>query len=154
MPATWLIVLAWVGLVVGFASAAVIAYDIYGRRHRQQMSVMEAVWPITALYMGPGALWGYRRFGQPMSPSWRRQRGLTAPPDKPGWAATGVGVSHCGAGCTLGDLIAEVVIFALGASIAGVTVYAEMLGDYLAAVGLGIIFQYFAIAPHARTLPP
>jgi len=38
-------------------------------------------------------------------------------------------------------------VFGLGASIAGETVFAEMTGDYLAAVGLGIVFQYFAIAP-------
>ena len=35
----------------------------------------------------------------------------------------------------------------MGATIAGVAVYAEMLGDYLAAIGLGVLFQYFAIAP-------
>lgn len=51
-----------------------------------------------------------------------------------------IGVSHCGAGCTLGDVVAEGAMFFLGATIAGVTVYAEMVGDYLAAVTLGIIF--------------
>lgn len=56
-------------------------------------------------------------------------------------------MSHCGAGCTLGDILAEFVIFGLGAAIAGQAVYAEMAGDYLAAVALGIVFQYFAIAP-------
>jgi hypothetical protein len=57
-----------------------------------------------------------------MSPRWRKQHRTDEPPDKPGWATTAVGVSHCGAGCTLGDIIAEFAIFGLGATIAGVTV--------------------------------
>ena len=56
-------------------------------------------------------------------------------------------VSHCGAGCTLGDVIAEFAIFALGLTIAGVTLGAEYVGDYILALAFGIIFQYFAIAP-------
>jgi hypothetical protein len=60
---------------------------------------------------------------------------------------TATGVSHCGAGCTVGDVIAEFTVFGLGASLAGLTLGAEYLGDYLAAVALGVIFQYFAIAP-------
>jgi hypothetical protein len=56
-------------------------------------------------------------------------------------------VSHCGAGCTLGDLIAEWCIFGIGATIAGLALLPEYIGDYLAALTLGIIFQYFAIAP-------
>lgn len=56
-------------------------------------------------------------------------------------------MSHCGAGCTLGDIIAEFAVFGLGASIAGLTLGAEYIGDYVAAVALGIVFQYFAVAP-------
>jgi len=56
-------------------------------------------------------------------------------------------VSHCGAGCTLGDIAAEFTVFALGSSVAGLALGAEYIGDYLAAVALGIVFQYLAIAP-------
>ena len=48
---------------------------------------------------------------------------------------------------SIGDLIAEFAVFGLGAAIAGITLAAQYAGDYLAAVRLGIIFQYFAIAP-------
>lgn len=82
-----------------------------------------------------------------MTRRWLAERDLAEPPSKPAWATTAVGVSHCGAGCTLGDILAEFVIFGLGATIAGEALYAEMIGDYLAAVALGIVFQYFAIAP-------
>lgn len=72
---------------------------------------------------------------------------MDEPPAKPGWATTSVGVSHCGAGCTLGDIIAETVIFLLGITIAGRALWAEFVGDYVLAVLLGLLFQYFAIAP-------
>ena len=147
MPATWLTVLSWIALAAGFAAAADILIDVFGRGYRQKMPIMEAVWPVTALYFGPLASWAYRRFGRPMSSRWLAERDVDEPPAKPGWATTAVGVSHCGAGCTLGDIIAEFVIFGLGATVAGATVYAEMIGDYLAALALGIVFQYFAIAP-------
>jgi hypothetical protein len=109
------------------------------------MKIMEAVWPITALYFGPLAVWAYRAWGRPDSHRW--QAGHGDPPPKPGHATTAVGVSHCGAGCTLGDIIAEFAVFGLGASVAGFTLGAEYIGDYLAAIALGIVFQYFAIAP-------
>ena len=70
-----------------------------------------------------------------------------AEPSKPRWVTVAIEVSHCGAGCTLGDVISEFSIFALGLSIAGVTLAAEYVGDYVLALAFGIIFQYFAIAP-------
>jgi hypothetical protein len=137
--------MAWSFLVLAFACAAWILLDV--GRHRQQMPVMGWVWPITALYAGPLAVWGYVRFGRPMSPRWRRETGLEQPPTKPRWATTSIGVSHCGAGCTLGDIIAETAIFLLGITIAGRALWAEYIGDYVFAVALGLAFQYFAIAP-------
>ena len=44
MPPAWLTALSWAALAVAFASAAWIAYDIYGRGYRQRhMKIMEAV---------------------------------------------------------------------------------------------------------------
>lgn len=147
MPPFWLTVLSWIALGLGFASAGWIAFDIYGRRYRQPMGVMEAVWPITALYFGPVAVWGYHRFGRTASPRWRADNTDRPQPAMPRWASTAMEVSHCGAGCTLGDIIAEFAVFGLGLTIAGSTLYAEFVGDYLVAIALGIVFQYFAIAP-------
>lgn len=147
MPGTWLTALAWIALAVAFASAAWILLDIYGRGYRQKMPVMEAVWPVTALYFGPVAIWAYRRFGRPASPRRLKQQGLDEPPDKPRWASIAVGVSHCGAGCTLGDIIAEFAVFGLALTVAGTALPFEYAGDYVLAVALGLLFQYFAIAP-------
>jgi hypothetical protein len=73
-----------------------------------------------------------------------------APPGeraRPWWVTMAIEVSHCGSGCTLGDVISEFAIFWLGLTIAGVTLGAEYVGDYIFALAFGIIFQYFAIAP-------
>jgi hypothetical protein len=66
---------------------------------------------------------------------------------RPWWATMAIEVSHCGSGCALGDVISEFAIFALGLTIAGLTLGAEYVGDYILALVFGIIFQYFAIAP-------
>lgn len=147
MPPVWLTALAWFALAVAFVMAGAILWDIYARDYRQRMRVMEAVWPVTALYFGPVAWWAYCRYGRPNTGRWLREHVRDQAPDKPGWATTAVGVSHCGAGCTLGDIAAETVVFLTGLTIAGVALWAEMLGDYLLALALGVLFQYFAIAP-------
>ncbi|HEV7166411.1 MAG TPA: DUF4396 domain-containing protein, partial [Micrococcaceae bacterium] len=125
MPPPWLTVLAWTALATGFISATIIVFDIYFRGYRLKMPVMEAVWPVTGLYFGPAAVWGYWRFGRVTSAKWLTEHNLREPPAKPGWVTVAVGVSHCGAGCTLGDIIAEFVIFGLGLSIAGTALWYE-----------------------------
>lgn len=147
MPPQWLVLLSWIALGLGFASAAWILVDVYGRGYRQHMPVMEAVWPVTGLYAGPLAVWGYVRFGRPMTRRWLDERDRDEPPEKPGWATSGVGVAHCGAGCTLGDIVAEFAVFGLGVTVAGTALGAEFIGDYVLAVLLGLVFQYFAIVP-------
>ena len=65
--------------------------------------------------------------GQALMPRWLAQAGQTtpaepAPPDeraRPRWVTMAIEVSHCGSGCTLGDVISEFVIFGLGLTIAG-----------------------------------
>lgn len=133
MPPAWLTALAWAALAIAFASTAAIAFDIYGRGYRQDMRIMEAVWPVTGLYFGPAAVAAYLAWGRPKSMRWQDEHG--DPPDKPGYAVTATGVSHCGAGCTLGDIIAEFAVFGLGASVAGLTLGAEYIGDYIACSG-------------------
>jgi hypothetical protein len=118
-------------LALSAASFVVIALDLLF--HRQKMMVMNFVWPVTALYFGPFALWSYFRFG----------RGGR----QPFWQAVWVGDTHCGAGCTLGDIIAESAVFLTGFTLLGSKLLASYLWDFLLAYLLGIVFQYFAIAP-------
>jgi hypothetical protein len=62
MP-TWLNVLAICSLLLATACALWILQDIL-RGHSQPMKIMNVVWPITALYAGPLALWAYYSFGR------------------------------------------------------------------------------------------
>lgn len=145
MPASWLVALAWFSLGAAFLSAGLVLYDIHGRGFRQKMWIMEVVWPMTALYAGPLAVWAYGRWGRPQTGKWRAAHGNA--PDKSFPATISVGVSHCGAGCALGDVIGGWVIFAGGFEIAGLALWPEFIAEFALAFMLGIAFQYFSIAP-------
>ncbi len=107
---------------------------------------MEAVWPITALYFGPLALWAYYRWGRPMSHKWMEEYG--EPKGKSFAASVAVGDSHCGAGCTLGDIIGSpAVVFLFGWKIFGLFLFAKYVVDYALAYIFGIAFQYYSIKP-------
>lgn len=64
LPA-WVTPVAWAFLVLAMLSAAAIIIDTYLLGHRQPSRGMEIVWPATALYLGPFALWAYARWGRP-----------------------------------------------------------------------------------------
>lgn len=143
MPPTWLTVLAWVSLALAFAAVGAILFDIYGRGYRQRMAVMEAVWPVSALYFGPLAWPAYRRWGRANSTRDGEHAGVPY-----GEAVSvAVGVSHCGAGCTLGDIIGAWLVLALGWELLGLALPVEYIVDFTLAFLLGIVFQYLAIAP-------
>jgi len=133
--AVWLTTLSLIWLACSLISATAILGHIIVRKPRI-MPVMKWVWPITALYLGPAAIWAYREMG-------------LAPRDheQPFWQYVFKGVTHCGGGCTLGDIIGEWLVFWLGWTIAGIALWPELMIDFALAFALGIVFQYFAIAP-------
>ncbi len=137
MVPVWLTVLSWLTIGVALLCAAGILIDVL--LHPQPMPIMNWVWPITALYGGPLAVWAYVRLG--------RARHAAMSSSKPFWQSVIVGGTHCGAGCTLGDIIAEFALFFTGFSIAGSMLATSYVADYTLAYVLGIVFQYFAIAP-------
>lgn len=145
MPPAWLTIVAWLALAVTFATAGAIVYDLYGRDHRQAMPIMEAVWPVTALYFGPLAWWAYRRWGRLNSPRYQRETNKSPEYGEP--VSVGIGVSHCGAGCTLGDIVGAWLVFLAGWELLGLALPAEYITDFSLAFGLGVVFQYFSIAP-------
>jgi hypothetical protein len=57
-------ILGWSYVWVCFVCVGLIAYDIAFNRRRQQMGVMNAVYLITALYLGPVAVALYWRWGR------------------------------------------------------------------------------------------
>jgi Domain of unknown function (DUF4396) len=136
----WLLVLSWTMLVVGFVSAASVVVDDLVRGYRQPIRLMELVWPVTALYFGPAAIVAYGKWGRPQSRRWRERYGN--PPKISQNGAVVIHLSHCGCHCTIGAIIATATVFAVGFKIAGDTLWPEFIGDYLAAVAVGITFRY------------
>jgi hypothetical protein len=53
----------------------------------------------------------------------------------------GISTSHCGAGCTLGDIMAEWIVFAFALTLRGESIYASYGLDYAFAFSLGVVFQ-------------
>jgi len=142
VPPTWLQTIAVVSLVLAGVCAVVIVVDIFVRGYRQPMGVMEWVWPITALYLGPFGLAFYWRVGRTASPKWVSEHGTV---EHPYWVRVWVSSTHCGGGCTLGDIIAEWLIFTVGITLFGAVIWASFVLDFAIALLLGIAFQFFAI---------
>lgn len=145
MPSTWLTAIAWLSLALAALTAASIAADLFVRGYRQKMPIMDAVWPITALYLGPLAWLAYRRWGKLSSP--KHQRETDTRSDYGEAVSVAIGVSHCGAGCTLGDIVGAWLVFVAGWELLGLALPAEYVSDFALAFVLGIVFQYLAIAP-------
>jgi hypothetical protein len=122
------------------------------------MWIMNLVWPITALYFSVFGLWAYFALGRKathgaMQGMDHMAMGHTSERPSPTWRQTAVATSHCGAGCTVGDIIAEFSLFALGLTLFGSPLYASFAADLFLAWLLGIVFQYFSIKP-MRSLTP
>lgn len=151
----WLILLSIASLAGAGICAAAIAIDLIG--NPQKMWIMNVVWPITALYAGPLALLAYYKAGR-LSSKRAAQAAMARGEESPGkrkpfWQIVGVGATHCGSGCTLGDLVAEWITFAAPLVIFGQGLFGSWALDYLFAYLFGIAFQYFTIKP-MRDLTP
>lgn len=153
----WLTTLAIGSLVLAGLCALIIAIDIF-RAHRQQMWIMNIVWPITALYSGPLGLWAYFAIGRLSTrrAMQKAQNHDAQPParSKPFWQSVGLAATHCGSGCTLGDLLAEGVILSfLSFTLFGHRIFAAWVVDFALAFLIGIAFQYFTITPMKHLSP-
>jgi hypothetical protein len=159
---------AWISLGLAFASAAVIIFDEI--KHPQQMWVMNIVWPVTALYFSAIAVWFYFRAGRRMTreamhtsmhgmhAEHSREISAQAPRNSSGvpnltFTQVAISASHCGAGCVIGDVIAEFAVFSLGMTMMGVALYSSYAADFSLAWIFGIAFQYFVIKPMKHLTP-
>jgi branched-subunit amino acid transport protein len=147
MVPAWLHILSIAALALGFACAAIIAAD--EARRPQPMWIMNVVWPVVAVFGTAATLLVYFRYGH------ARKN------ETPAAIAAAKATAHCGAGCTLGDICAEWLVFAVPAiatafgwqTLFGEKIFAVWIVDYLFAFAFGILFQYFTIAP-MRDLSP
>ena len=144
----WLHICAWLYVSICFACALGLA--VHTLMRPQRMWIMSVVWPVTALYMGPFAVYMYRKSlpllaMKTVSPQMKaiQEQFKDAPPTM---IQNCIAVFHCGAGCTLGDIAAESMVPALGLTFAG-EFGSKLVLDFVFAYILGIAFQYFTIAP-------
>jgi Domain of unknown function (DUF4396) len=118
--------------------------------HPQPMWIMNIVWPLTALYAGPLALWAYYRIGRQSSErniNQAESEEATPAKKRPFWQSVGLAATHCGSGCALGDIFAEWLIFFVPLTLFGKTIFAAWVLDYVLAFLFGIAFQFFTIKP-------
>src|SRR5690349_19296697 len=106
------------------------------------MMIMNFVWPITARYGGPIAFWGYFKSAPKMTTQHMRQMKRKSKPScnakmqkksrqsGPTREQVAVADTHCGAGCTLGDIVGEWWIFGAGLMIAGGELGTRLLLDF------------------------
>jgi hypothetical protein len=102
----WLHILAWA--YIGVSLACSLGLAIHTWVEPQNMRIMGLVWPITALYMGPVAVYMYRKAlpvmeKKPMTPQMKtlQERFKGTPPTL---FQNILAVYHCGSGCSIGDL--------------------------------------------------
>ncbi len=149
MVPDWLHVLSIASLVVGAAGAVAVTIDEI--KYPQHMWIMNVVWPITALFASVLGIAGYFLVGRNRPGAKDKKDGAQTP-----FAiAVGKGTTHCGAGCTLGDITAEWLCVAFPAIAVGlgwgslfpIKMFAVWVLDFVFAFGFGVAFQYFTIKP-------
>jgi hypothetical protein len=138
---------SFVSLGVAALCAIAVALDVALTR-RQHMAIMNIVWPLTALYAGPIAIAAYLWFGRApkaLGDAPRAKGHAHGSGRRPLWQSVALGTTHCGAGCTLGDIVAENVVVVLPLTLFGRAVYGTWALDFALAFIFGIAFQFFAI---------
>lgn len=156
MVPDWLNTLAAIHIGLSLLAALAVLLDILLLGRRQPMAVMEAVWPLTMLYWGPLGLVFYGWFGR------TAPRGRNAAAHRhhgnghhggqkefrgPMWQAVFKGATHCGAGCALGDILAEGLAATMALTLFGSVLFGRLGLAFLLAYLFGILFQYLAVAP-------
>ncbi|ADJ27066.1 DUF4396 domain-containing protein [Nitrosococcus watsonii] len=117
-------------------------------RRPPPMTVMKWVWPLTFLWGGVFALIMYLWFGrspkQEVPGEYRYEHG-----ERPFWQSVALGATHCGAGCSLADILVETGMFTLGLGfvVLGQEVFGNWIVEYVVALIIGVVFQYGAQAP-------
>lgn len=142
----WLTPVAWLFVALAVVAAGAVAVDIYARGYRQRVRPMEAVWVLSALWLGPLTLPLYARLGRPRSDKWQQEHGTTDP--QAGAAARG-GLPG-GAASLVAHVIGVPLVLATGLTIAGLDLYAMILVIAALAIALLFVFEY-AVRPRRES---
>lgn len=144
----------------GIGIAVHIAIDLTHRP--QSMKIMNTVWILTALWGSYLALWAYNKFGQ-AAPMEKKNAGMKmenagmkmdmssmdmsgmAGMKRAHWQSVALSALHCGAGCTLADIIGEWFTNYVPVTVAGSQLLGNWVLDFVLALIIGIYFQFYAI---------
>ena len=144
----------------GIFAALLIRSDLY--KNPQPMKIMQSVWTLTGLWGSWLALWAYRILGKnrktmdmpEMDMPGMKMDDTSIPdmkmPMRPLWQQITLSTLHCGAGCTLADLIGEWFTFFIPVYIGGSLIAGQWVLDFILALVIGIYFQYAAIQSMER----
>ncbi len=142
---SWVTPVAIVFVVLSVLCAAAVAYDIYGRGHRQPVRIMEAVWVLSALWLGPFVLPLYAVTGRRRSTRWQAAHPGAHAAGLPLAAAAG-GLAG-GAASLVGHVIGVPLVLATGLSLFGVDMFAMIAVIAVLAVLMLLAFE-FAVRGH------
>lgn len=153
MVPVWIHTIALLSLVAGLLIALWIGFDEW--RHPQKMWIMNVVWPVTALFGTFITLVGYHLYGRRSSTHDAGSGNDTSKEETPFPVMVAKGATHCGSGCTIGDLCAEwlaffaptITIWFGWRSLFEEKMFAVWILDFLFAFAIGVAFQYFTIKP-------
>lgn len=138
-------------------------------RNKQPMKIMNAVWILTGLWGHYFALFAYYGFGfrrgetpgsqdsgkmmnmglkmnmsmdMPMN---NTPLGMDMDEDRPRWQSIALSALHCGAGCTLADILGEWFTYYVPLQIGGSLIAGSWMLDFVLALIIGVFFQFSAI---------
>lgn len=156
----WLVVISWISLVLSIGSFIYVAFSV--KKNPQKMKIMNLVWPLTTLFGSLVWVLAYNKWGRSKSDDKEKtmkmdmtNMDMSQMPTKPMPVSVFIGTCHCGAGCTLADLIVEWLLFFFTSLyvvggyhwIFGNNLYAGFVLAFIVAYIIGVSFQYFAIVP-------
>lgn len=142
-------ILSVISLSVAAISAIVIAIDLC--RNPQSMRIMNVVWVLTALWSSVFGVIAYFWFARERKPKTMEMSGMEMNtngmemngmdmPQRARWQSVTLSTLHCGAGCTLADIIGSVILFLIP-----MTLGFGWVLSYILALVIGVYFQFVAI---------
>jgi hypothetical protein len=139
-------VVSWLAIILGVLTAIAIAFHEVA--HPQHMKIMNAVWPVTGLYVPVIGWWAYTGLGRP-----KLALAHSTPAKNEFWKSVFVSSTHCASGCVIGDIIGAPIVFAAGWTLFGQRLFADYVVLFALAFIFGIAFQYLAIREVRRVSP-
>ena len=155
---------------IGIVSALIIALDVV-KHPQKEMPIMNLVWPINGLWAGIFALLAYFTIGKHRKMNMNNMdmsnmkgmdmknmdmpnmKGMDMSSQKTKekyssfWQGVVADTLHCGAGCSLADLIGPWIFLTFPFAIFNNLTFGEWVLDYFLALLIGVTFQYAAISP-------